>query len=243
VVALWRFDGGSTTQAPSQGRRCWTALVLRRTSNTKGKLMRAHVLVSMLVAGLLTTASSFPVSAQTAPPTRIRGTIASVGAHTVTVKTRGGEMRDITLTEPLSVLTVKKVDLASIKTGDYVGIATRNGTGGSMEAIEVLVFPEAARGSGEGSYPWDVEPGSKMTNGTVNGAVKATSALQLTVGYKDGSQTIQVSPSAPVVTFAPADKTDLKVGAPVFLGAVKSPEGTFSAGRVVVGKDGVAPPM
>jgi len=198
--------------------------------------------ISFLAIGLLMTAR-LPAAAQTAPPTRIRGSIEAVSAHSMTVKTREGKSVEITLTEPLVVLTVKKVDLASIGSGSYVGIATRTGTGGVMQAIEVLVFPDSMRGAGEGSYPWDLEPASTMTNGTVNGAVKASSALELTVAYKDGSKTIQVSPTAPVVTFAPAERADLKPDAPVFLGAAKSPEGTFSAGRVVVGKDGVAPPM
>jgi hypothetical protein len=202
--------------------------------------MRARILISLFAASLLATATAI---AQTAPPTRVRGTIQAVTEHALTVKTRNGETIDIALTEPLSVLTVKKLDLASIKSNDYVGIATRTGAGGTMQAIEVLVFPEAARGTGEGSYPWDLEPASTMTNGTVNGAVKSSSALELTVAYKDGSKTIQVPPTAPVVTFAPAEKADLKPGAPVFLGATKSPEGKLSAGRVVVGKDGVAPPM
>ncbi len=210
--------------------------------------MRAHVLLSMLATSvmataLLATATVVPAMAQTAPPTRIRGTIESVAAHAITVKTRSGQTMDIALTEPLTVMTVKKVDLASIGSGSYVGIATRSGPDGSMQAIEVLVFPEAMRGAGEGSYAWDLEPASTMTNGTVNGAVKASSATELTVGYKDGTKQIKVAPNAPVVTFAPAERADLKPGAPVFLGAAKSPEGAFSANRVVVGKDGVDPPM
>jgi len=206
--------------------------------------MRARIPMAMLAAAcLLVLATSLPSAAQTVPSTRIRGTIQAVAAHAMTVKARDGQTVDITLTEPLTVLTVKKVNLASIAAGSYVGIATRTGTGGVMQAIEVLVFPESMRGAGEGSYPWDLEPASTMTNGTVNGAVKASSALERTVAYKDGSKTIQVSPNAPVVTFAPAERADLKAGAPVFLSAMKNAEGTFSAARVVVGKDGVAPPM
>ncbi len=205
--------------------------------------MRARILMPILTACLLVMATSLPSAAQTAAPTRIRGTIEAVTPHSMTVKARDGQTTDITLTEPLTVLTVKKVDLASIGSGSYVGIATRTGAGGVMQAIEVLVFPESMRGAGEGSYPWDLEPASTMTNGTVNGEVKASSALELTVAYKGGSKTIQVSPNVPVVTFAPAERSDLKAGAPVFLAATKNAEGALSAGRVVVGKDGVAPPM
>jgi hypothetical protein len=205
--------------------------------------MRARNFLLPVTAGLLAITIGVAAQAQTAPPTRIRGTIETAGAHAITVKTRNGASIEVTLADPLTVLTVKKVELTSIGSGNYVGIATRTGTDGTQQAIEVLVFPETMRGAGEGSYPWDLEPGSTMTNGTVNGAVKAASATELTVGYKDGSKTIHVAPGAPIVTFAPAEKADVKPGAPVFLAATKAADGTFSAGRVVVGKDGVAPPM
>jgi hypothetical protein len=196
-----------------------------------------------VAAVLLLGVSTLNALAQTAPPTRIRGTIAAVDGNTMTVSGRDGQKMDVALNDPLTVVTVKKVDLSTIKDTDYVGIATRTGADGKLTAMEVLVFPEAMRGAGEGHYAWDLEPGSMMTNGTVKGAVTAASGRDLTVAYKDGSQTISVPPSAPVVTFAPAERADLKPGAPVFLGATKSAEGKLSAGRVTVGKDGVAPPM
>jgi hypothetical protein len=206
--------------------------------------MRAQNLSVLLAAGMMAMAAGAAAEAQTAPPTRVRGTIEAADAQSMTVKTRTGDSVTVGLNDPLTVLTVKKVALTAISSGSYVGIATRTGADGTMQAIEVLVFPEAMRGAGEGSYPWDLEPGSTMTNGTVNGAVKATSATELTVAYKDGSKTIHVAEGAPVVTFAPADRADVKAGAPVFVGgAAKSADGKLSTGRVVVGKDGVAPPM
>ncbi|MBV9251003.1 MAG: hypothetical protein JO227_17365, partial [Acetobacteraceae bacterium] len=97
--------------------------------------------------------------AQTSPPTRVRGVIASVGEHAITVNARDGARLDITLNEPLTVMAVKRVDLASITPNTYVGIASRTAADGKPEAIEVLVFPEAMRGTGEGHYAWDLEPG------------------------------------------------------------------------------------
>ena len=105
------------------------------------------------------------------------------------------------------------------------------------------MFPEAMRGRGEGHYGWDLEPGSMMTNGTVKGAVSAASGRELSIGYKDAANTIYVPPEAPVVTFAPAERADLKPGATVFLAATKTAEGKLTADRVTVSKDGVAPPM
>jgi hypothetical protein len=196
-----------------------------------------------LATALLVGTSAVTAIAQTAPPTRVRGTIAAVDGNTMTVNSRDGQKLEVTLADPLSVLTVKKVDLNSIAPNAYVGIATRTGADGKLTALEVLVFPEAGRGSGEGHYAWDLEPGSTMTNGTVKGAVTASSGRELTLTYKDGSNTIFVPPSVPVVTFAPAERADVKPGAPVFFGATKSADGKLSAARVIVGKDGVAPPM
>jgi hypothetical protein len=196
-----------------------------------------------LATALLVGTSALTALAQTAPPTRIRGTIAAVEGNTLTVTSRTGEKLEVMLNDPLTVMTVKKVELASIEPNSYLGVATRTSADGKLTALEVLVFPESGRGSGEGHYAWDLEPGSMMTNGTVKGALTAASGRELTLAYKDGSQIITVPPAAPVVTFAPAERSDLKAGAPVFLGATKNPEGKLSAGRVVVGKDGVAPPM
>ena len=183
------------------------------------------------------------VAQTTAPPTRIRGTIAALDGQTLTIATREGPKVDVMLNDPLTVATVKKVDLASIAPGTFVGIATRTGANGEMQALEVLVFPDAMRGTGEGHYAWDLEPGSMMTNGTVSGAVQSTSGRELSLSFKGGSNKIVVPPSAPIVTFAPAERADLKPGAPVMFGATKNAEGKLAAGRVTVGKDGVAPPM
>jgi hypothetical protein len=196
-----------------------------------------------LLPALATTVFAIAALAQTAPPTRIRGTIAAIDGSTMTVTSRDGQKLDITLNDPLSVVTVKRVELASITPGTFIGTATRTGAKGEPQAIEVLVFPEAMRGAGEGHYPWDLEPGSMMTNGTVTATVQATSGRELSLSYKGGDIKVVVPPAAPIVTFAPAQRTDLKVGAPVFLSATKNPEGKLTASRVTVGTEGVAPPM
>jgi hypothetical protein len=201
--------------------------------------MLARLLPLALAACLCATAAI----AQNAPPTRIRGTIAALEGQTLSVNTREGTKVDVLLNDPLTVATVKKVDLADIKPGSYVGIATRTAAGGEMQAIEVLVFPDAMRGAGEGNYPWDLEPGSMMTNGTVTGAVTATAGRELSLSFKGGDNKIVVPAGVPIVTFAPAERSDLKPGAPVMFGATKNAAGKLAAGRVTVGKDGVAPPM
>src|SRR4029434_5190205 len=100
-----------------------------------------------------------------------------------------------------------------------------------------------ARGTGEGHYPWDLQPESMMTNATVATVASAGDGQTLTLNYKDGSQTIKVKPGTPIVTFASADRADAKVGAKVFLGATKAADGSLTVGRMLVGKAGMTPPM
>jgi len=197
----------------------------------------------LLATALLATAATVPVLAQTAPPTRVRGTIAGLEGNTLTVTSRDGQKFEINLKDPVTVRTVKKVELSSIEPNSYIGTATRTGADGKLTAIEVLVFPEAMRGAGEGHYAWDLEPGSMMTNGTVKGAVTAAAGRELTIGFKDSSKVVYVPPEAKIVTFAPAAKDDLKPGAKVFCIATKDAEGKLTAPAVTVGKDGVDPPM
>jgi hypothetical protein len=198
---------------------------------------------------LLVGTTAFTAIAQTAPPTRVRGKIASLTGNTLTVDSRDGQKLEITLGDPLSVATVKKVELSAIEPNSFIGTATRTGADGKLTAIEVLVFPEAMRGAGEGFYPWDLEPNSMMTNGTVKGAVTSASGRELTVSYKDKASntdktnTVSVPQTAAIVTFAPGTRDDLKPGTPVFLAATKNAEGKWTAARVPAGKDGVAPPM
>ena len=131
--------------------------------------------------------------AQNAPPTRIRGTIAALDGQTLSVDTREGTKVDVLLNDPLTVSTVKKVELADIKPGTYVGIATRTAATGEQQALEAM------RGVGEGHYSWDLEPGSMMTNGTVTvtvtGVVEATAGRELSLSFKDGSNKIIVPPA------------------------------------------------
>ena len=196
-----------------------------------------------------------PAAAPAAPtppvaqPVRVRGAISGFANNVLSVRGRDGQPVDIALKDPVTVSTVTKVKLTAIEPNNFIGTATRTDKDGKMTALEVLVFPEAMRGTGEGFFPWDLEPGSMMTNGTVKGVVKSAKGRELTVGYKDKASgtdktnTIYVPPSTPIVTFAPATAADLKVGAKIFCIATKSADGKLSAARVTVGTHGVAPPM
>jgi len=191
-------------------------------------------------AALVTSAAAF---AQDGAPTRIRGDIVAVDASTLTVQRRGsGDMLKIALKPDVTVGAVKNVKLADIGKGSFIGTATETGADGKLTALEVLVFPEAARGTGEGHYAWDLMPGSMMTNANVDMVASGVKGRVLTLSYKGGSQEVTVPDATPVVTFAPAMRSDLIVGKKVFVVATGS-SASYLATRIVVEKDGVAPPM
>jgi hypothetical protein len=177
-------------------------------------------------------------------PTRLRGTIAAIDGNTLTMATREGGTAKVALADKWAVALVAPLTLADIKEGSFVGVASMKKPDGTLEALEVLVFPEAARGSNEGHYPWDLQPESLMTNANVSKVVKSGDSQTLTLAYKgNGTQTIHVGKDVPVVTFLPGTQADAKVGAKVFIGAAKAADGSLSATRVNVGKDGLTPPM
>jgi hypothetical protein len=192
--------------------------------------------------GLAATLLATLAVAQT-PPTRIRGTIDAVDGQTLTVATREGPKVSIALPEKFGLASVKKVELSAIAPGTFIGTAAKPGADGQLEALEVVVFPESMRGTGEGHYDWDLAPGTSMTNANVDAAVQSKSGRELTLSYKGGSVKVTVPPDVPVVTTAPAERADLKPGAPVFVVAKHAEDGSLSAAFIAVGKDGVAPPM
>jgi hypothetical protein len=197
-------------------------------------------------AGAVLALLALPAAAQNPPegtPTRIRGTVEKLDGQTLTVKSRDGQQLTIALAPNFTVSAVVKKSLADIKPGDYVGAASAKGTDGKLHALEVLIFPEALRGAGEGERTWDLTPDSLMTNATVAGIAGATQGQALKVTYKGGESEIIVAPNIPVVTFSPGDASLLKPGAAIFTTALKKPDGTLSASRVTAEKDGVKPPM
>src|ERR1700680_460628 len=175
---------------------------------------------------------------------RVRGTVERLEAQTLFVKTREGPSVIIKLADNYGVTGVVAASLADIKPGSYVGAAALPQPDGTQRAIEVLIFPEALRGFGEGFRPWDLVPQSTMTNATVAAIVTRVDGATLTLKYKDGEKTVVVPPEAPIVTFVPAEKSELNPGAKIFIGAAtKQTDETLSAARVNVGLGGLTPPM
>jgi hypothetical protein len=126
--------------------------------------------------------------------------------------------------------------------GSYIGTAVMPQPDGTLRALEVQVFPPSMRGIGEGSRPFDAAPGSTMTNGTT-GTIVSTNGRMLTVTYKGGEKKVFVPDGVPLVSYAPADRSALTPGANVLVTATRAADGTVTASHVLVGKNGLIPPM
>jgi hypothetical protein len=174
---------------------------------------------------------------------RIRGTIERIDDSTYVVKTRDGTKQKVALGDKPQIASVVKASLSDIKPGSFVGVTAMPQADGSQKALEVHIFPESMRGTGEGHYQWDLRPQSTMTNANVEQIVTAVEGPTLTLKYKNGEKKISVPANTPIVAYAQGDKSDLKVGAKVFIVAIKQPDGTLQGSAWRVGRRGVTPPM
>ena len=181
--------------------------------------------------------------AQTAPPpTRVRGTIEKIDARTVVVRDATGAATTWTIADDAGVTAVRPVDPARLQSGTFVGTTAVPRPDGSLAAVEVHVFPEDARGRGEGHRPHDLQPGSTMTNATVTRLTTGPGGRTMTLRYKDGEKLIQVPDGVPIVTLEPGDRSLLVPGAKVIVtGQARDGQGVMS--RAIVGRDGFVPPM
>ena len=204
--------------------------------------IRRSALSRSLAALALIAMSSYALAQQTSP-SRVRGTLESVDGETLMVKSRSGEDVKLTMTGDIRVVGIVKIALSDIKVGSFIGTTTVPGPDGGNNAVEVHVFPEDMRGTGEGSRPYDLKPNSTMTNATVAQTVAGNDGHTLTIKYKDGEKKVVVGPDTPVVTYVPAGKSDLQPGAKVIAFMKKLPDGSFETNRVSVGRDGLTPPM
>lgn len=211
-----------------------------RMSTTRLVSLRAAAAIALLLSSSFAFAQQSPVS----NTTRVRGTVESLDGETLHVKSRDGAAVTLHFPETAGVSGVAKISLADVKVGSYIGVTSVPDSDGSQKAVEVHVFPEAMRGAGDGSRPWDLKPNSSMTNGAVDDrTVAGNDGHTLTVKYKGGERKVLVTPETVVVTFAPAARSDIKAGTPVFAIATKKPDGTLDVSRLSIGRDGVSPPM
>jgi Domain of unknown function (DUF5666) len=203
------------------------------------------MLFPRIAAAAFALAFAGPALADDPPRVAVRATIEAVadGGSTLAVRMRSGETQTLKLAPAGGVTLVVPASLADIKPGLFVGAAALPGDNGEQKALEVHIFPEAQRGTGEGFHTFDLAPGSTMTNGAIEAKIDGVDGPKLTVTYKGGKQTIVLDKTTAIVAFAPGERSDLKKGAAIVARATKAPDGSFEATRILVGKDGLTPPM
>jgi hypothetical protein len=200
-----------------------------------------------VLSAALAVATAFAATAalaQAPDMVRVRGTIESVDGSNLTVKARDGADLKIKLADNAAIRTVVGKTVADVKQGEFVGITAMPQPDGTQKAVEIHIFPEAARGTGEGHRPWDLMPGSTMTNANIDSEVAISDGKKLVLKYKDGDKTFIVPDNIKVVMFAPGTTADVKPGAKIFIVAAKKlPDGTLEAPAATVSSAGVDPPM
>jgi hypothetical protein len=196
--------------------------------------------IRLALVGAMIAASCAAATAQTV---RVRGTIEKADGNVLTLKSSDGAEVKLALTENAMIVAVVKASMADIREGTYLGSAAMPQPDGSQKALEVRIFPEQMRGTGEGHRPYAAVPNGTMTNGAVSGAtVTGVDGATMVVKYKDGEKKIVVPPNAPVLRYEIGGRSDLKAGARfTVLAATKKPDGTLEANRINVGRDGVVP--
>jgi hypothetical protein len=194
-----------------------------------------------LAAGAGFLAWAGVASADTAPM-RLRATIETVKGNELGLITRADERLKVRLAPDATIVAIVPMHLEDIKPGSYIGCAALPQADGTLRALEIHVFPENMRGTGEGHRPFDLQPHSTMTNGTV-GTVTGSNGRTLTVTYQGGEQTITVAPDTPIVTYEPGTPSLLAPTAHLIATVRRAPDGALTATRVSVGKDGLVPPM
>jgi hypothetical protein len=200
-----------------------------------------RLLPGVLIVLALAASAGFAQPPQTV---RVRGTIESADGATLTVKSREGASLKVRIADNAAVRGIVKASLEDIKENSYIGVTGVPQPDGSQKAVEIHIFPEPLRGTGEGFRPWDLMPGSTMTNATVAQLVKDVDGQTITLKYKDGEKKIVVTGDTAIVTYVPGTKDELKPGAKIFVaGARKLDDGTLEAAAISVGRDGLTPPM
>lgn len=184
-----------------------------------------------------------PAWAQNAPSVRVAGAVEKLDGATLTVKEKDGTSAAVKLAENAAIYGVEKRAVSDIKPGDFVASGGVKGTDGKIHAVEVRIFPEPLRGTGEGQRPWSAKTEGVMTNATIGTVSQSPEGGVVHVTYKDGQSEYTIGPEVPILAYVVAGRDLLKPGAAVLVFAQKQSDGTLTTSRVTAEKDGVKPPM
>jgi hypothetical protein len=194
---------------------------------------------------LMMLSTGFSFAQQPQPTVRIRGQIEKTDGTLLQIKARNGEEMQVRLVDPARVMALVKASLADIKVGTFIGVTAMPQADGTQKAVAIHIFHESQRGVVPERFgPWDLRPGSTMTNAIVETSVSGVDGQTLTVKYKDGEKKVSVPPDTSIVAVTQGSKDELKPGvAAIIMAATKQPDGSLTTPAIYVGRGGVVPPM
>jgi len=200
------------------------------------------------VAGIAVAMAATAALAQQPQATRIRAMIENVDGNVLMVKARNGDQLKVTMADDARYAAMIKATLDELKPDTYIGVTSMPQPDGTLKAVAIHIFQPNQRGTGEGHRPWDLTPGSMMTNAAIETTVASADGQSITVKYKQGEKVedkkVLVTPQTVIVRYVPGDKNELKAGVHIIIGAAtKNADGSFGAAALNYGRDGIVPPM
>jgi hypothetical protein len=210
--------------------------------------MRKMTRRAFSVAGVAVAMAATTALAQQPQATRIRAMIEKVDGNVLMVKARNGDQLTVMMADNARYAAMIKATLDELKPDTYIGVTSMPQPDGTLKAVAIHIFQPNQRGTGEGHRPWDLTPGSMMTNAAIETTVASADGQSITVKYKQGEKVedkkVLVTPQTVIVRYVPGDKNDLKTGVHIIIGAAtKNADGSFGAAALNYGRDGIVPPM
>ena len=205
------------------------------------------ILTATALAASLTVSAAYAQRQQQQQTQRLSGTIERIDGNTLYAKGRDGSTITLKLADDVVVTAVLKATVADLKPGTYIGSGAVPQADGSQKAVEVHIFAEPQSDGGHHYSGWNGAPNGTMTNGFVQPAGAVGMALAGTgdpsflVKYPEGEKRVVVPANAHIVRYAAGNKDDLKAGASFRTEAAKQADGSYTASRVSVGRDGARP--
>ena len=187
----------------------------------------------------LAAVSSQPTFAQ-APPSRLRGTVVSLTGDVLVLKPSDGQNMSITLAPDVTYRSITKATLADVKPGSGIGIVSQ-GPANKQEAVAIQIFMPGAPFR-QVQLGWDMMPESTMTNGVVEGQAVAAEGGHLKVTVDGKPVEMAIAPDVSIGAAGPGDKSLAVQGAKAVVFATKSGD-AYTGRTVIIGKDGMTPPL
>ena len=205
------------------------------------------VISSVIVSALCT-----PARAEEAEPDHIRGQITTVESSSIVVETIDGKTVHLELSDSLTIISLTKAKFADVDFGVYVGSVAvrldeyspivRDSLSWLHKGFELRIIDEKLRGIALGHKKWDLTPDSVVAHGWVDDLEDRVMSIKY--GPTELEETdVEVSRDVPILKMWLGDMSLIKPGVHVFAGAQKGADGKYVAVFILVGKDGIVPPM